>query len=46
MVNSFLNSSLIYKEDDKIEEQDINYKTILYEIEMFKGRGQKRLYAL
>ena len=37
MVNSFLNSSLIYKEDEKIEEQDINYKTVLYEIELFKG---------
>jgi predicted NAD-dependent protein-ADP-ribosyltransferase YbiA (DUF1768 family) len=37
MVKSILNSSLNYDEEDKLDEGDVNYKTVLYEIELFKG---------
>ncbi len=37
MIKSNLNPGLNYKENSLLEEKDINYKAVLYEIELFKG---------
>ena len=41
MIKSNLNSALNYKENPLLEEQDVNYKTVLYELELFKGYDGK-----
>lgn len=41
MIKSNLNSALNYKEKPLLEEQDVNYKTVLYELELFKGYDGK-----
>ena len=38
MVYSNINSAVFYKEDDKIDDEDIGYESTLYEMEIYKKK--------